>query len=222
MQLTIYNGSPRKTQSNSDVLIQKFLDGFLDGEIKTKVNYLANQDKMREFVGKFQNAENIIIAFPLYADSMPGLVKEFFETLENTPKYRERQRLGFIIHCGFPDAVHLSALEKYLEKFSKRLGVEYLGSVIKPGSEGLRMMPEKMNIQLFSRLKKLGQHFRKTGEFDQQLLIKIAGKEKFPSILIPLIKLINQAGFFNFYWNMQLKKNRVYQNRFDKPYENQQ
>ena len=219
MQLTVYNGSPRGSKGNSVILLNKFLEGFQENDEKIEINHLISKGKMREFVGKFQNAENIIIVFPLYADSMPGIVMEFFENLENMKLYPEKQKIGFIIHCGFPDAIHLKSIEKYLEKLSRRLGIDYIGTIVKPGSEGLRVTPEKINKKLYRNINALGRKFRQTGEFDKILLQKIKAKEKFHPAMISLLKLLNKAGLFNIWWNKQLKNNNAFADRFAKPFE---
>jgi len=219
MQLTIYNGSPRKTKANSDILLKKFLEGFCKNDETININYLAEKGKIREFVGKFQNAENIIICFPLYADGMPGLVKDFIENLDGMQLYPEKQKIGFIIHCGFPDSIHLITLERYLEKLSRRLGIGYLGTIMRSQSEGLRVTPDKLNRKLFNNLIKMGKHFRETGKFDKTLQQKIKGREKFPSSIIPILKLINKTGLWDVWWNKQLKSNNAFEQRFAKPYE---
>ena len=218
MQLTFYNGSPRGKKGNTEILIRHFLMGFETDLNSFSINYLIQQNKMREFVGKFQNSETIILAFPLYTDSMPGIVKEFIEALEDVKFYTDHQRIGFLIHCGFPEATHLRAIERYLKKLSQRLGIHYLGTIVKGGSEGLRVTPEKYNKKLFLRLQQLGSHFSRTNTFDEKLIRKISGKEKFPRFLTPLLKLLNKSGLFNIYWNRQLKKNKALDKRYEAPY----
>ena len=95
---------------------------------------------MREFVGKFQNAENIIIAFPLYVDSMPALVKDFFENLDNVKLYPSKQKIGFFIHCGFPDAIQLRSIEKHLGKHFRSTG-EFDHEILKTIALGEKFSP---------------------------------------------------------------------------------
>ncbi len=219
MQLTIYNGSPRAQSGNTEIFINKFLEGFNVGENKFSVNYLMETYKMREFVGKFQNAENVLIAFPLYADSMPGIVMEFFEALQDKTYYTEHHKIGFLIHCGFPETVHLEAIDDYLERLAHRLGFQYLGTIARGGSEGIHVMPEKANKNLFNNLIELGNYFSKFGKFDSTLLDSIRNRKKFPAFAIPFIKILNGLGLFDGYWNKKLKKNRAYKKRFLRPYE---
>ncbi len=218
MKLTIYNGSPRGRKGNTEILINYFLQGFDSNENDVKVNYLRDTGRMREYVGKFQNADNILIAFPLYTDAMPGLVKEFFEALQDIKFYSENQRIGFLVHCGFPETAHVRPVQRYLEKLSKRLGIQYLGTIAKGGSEGLRSTPVRFNKKLFNNMIRIGEKFGATREFDPRLLKSIAGNEKFPTAIMPLFKLLNKTGLFNIYWNKQLRRNNAFNRRFNAPY----
>ena len=65
MKLALYNGSPRRTKSNSRVLLEKFRTGYeqlADGaEIETV--YLADINNTAAHVRLFEAAENIIVIF---------------------------------------------------------------------------------------------------------------------------------------------------------------
>jgi multimeric flavodoxin WrbA len=82
MQLTVFNGSPRGKKGNTKTLMDKFLDGFrkIAGN-DAEVHYLDNREKRKQAARIFANSEAVIVSFPLYSDSTPGLVKEFIESL---------------------------------------------------------------------------------------------------------------------------------------------
>lgn len=128
MNLAIFNGSPRKSKSNSTILIQKFLKGYNNYDHTDNIiHYLADTSKNTEHIEKFIEADTVIIIFPLYTDAMPGQVKYFFESIENFDS--SRKSVGFIVQSGFPEAHHSTFIEKYLEKLSKTMGWNYLGNV---------------------------------------------------------------------------------------------
>jgi multimeric flavodoxin WrbA len=80
MRLTVFNGSPRSEDSNSKTLLDHFLKGFCETMGHSyELFYLKQTDEIDNHCRKFQEAENIIIAFLLYFDSMPALVKNFIE-----------------------------------------------------------------------------------------------------------------------------------------------
>ena len=64
----------------------------------------------------------------------------------------------------------------------------------------------------------LGQIFGKTGEFDTELLRKVAGPEKLSKLMLAIFGLLYKTPIGNKYWDDRLKANGVYEKRFDKPY----
>ena len=66
MQLAIFNGSPRKTKSNSTLLIKHFLTGYHDNTVHTTpIHYLADTAKVGEYIQAFETADTVLIIFPL-------------------------------------------------------------------------------------------------------------------------------------------------------------
>ena len=102
MSLIIFNGSPRGRQSNSGLIAESFLNGFKSkNEEETEFFYLSetkNVNRNKE-IFSYENSDKIIFVFPLYTDAMPGLVKEFFESLEPKNKKfsdKTKKNIGFI------------------------------------------------------------------------------------------------------------------------------
>ncbi len=218
MKLTVINGSPRGQQSNSKVLSDKFSTGFLKEKDKSEEIFLIeHQGKYKELSKVIENGELFYIVFPLYVDSMPGMVKEFIDALEPLKGKLKNKKLIYHIHCGFPEELHLHGLKKYLIYLTKILDAELVGVITTGGSEGSRFYPERM--KLFVKLRELGRKYRETGKLDEELLDKIKRRKKFNPFSLTIAKILNKMGLLNVYWNHQLKKNGVYEKRFDKPYE---
>ncbi len=216
MQLAIINGSPRYKNSNSAILVQQFLKGFQSNSVTT-LSYLSGTENMKKAVADFTSSDTVLIIFPLYTDCMPGIVKEFFEDLiyiENTAE----KRIGFIVQSGFPESIHSEALERYLEKLTKRLGYIYLGTVIKGGVEGIKIMPPRMTKKLFSQFEQMGRYFAEFQHFDPLIMKQLRKPYKLSPFRITFINLLSKTGLTNFYWDMHLKKNNAYEQRFDKPF----
>ncbi len=218
MKLTIFNGSPRNKKSNSKILIEKFLEGY--GKIDSsavEMHYLANIQKMDEHAKTFAEADTVIIIFPLYTDCMPGIVKEFFEAVANK-KFDHKIRVGFIVQSGFPESIHSVYVEKYLEKLTKRMECEYIGTVIKGGVEGIQIMPNYMTSKLFTNFTNLGEHFAKTGCFNKKIVEKLRTPYKMSKANLFAFKMMSKTGLTNFYWNSNLKKHKAFDNRFAAPF----
>ena len=219
MKLVLYNGSPRRNKSNSRRLLEKFRTGYeqlVDGaEIETA--YLADTKNTAAHVQLFETAENVVIVFPLYTDAMPGIVKLFFEALLIAKTARPKT-IGFIVHSGFPEAVHSTFVERYLEKLVRRLKYTYAGTLIKGGSEGVRLMPPAMNRKLFKNLKQLGQDFAATGNFNPKIVARMRRPMRLSVFRRGMFRIMAFFGMTNMYWNMNLKRNNAYDKRFAQPY----
>ena len=218
MKLTVFNGSPRNKKSNSAILAEQFLKGFAN--ISTEnvpVYHLASIAKMDEHVKAFSDAETVIIIFPLYTDCMPGIVKEFFEKIALL-KNSSAKRVGFIVQSGFPESIHSTFVEKYLEKFTKRISCKYLGTVIKGGVEGIQIMPPYMTKKLFTNFCILGEEFAKTGVFSAEIINKLRKPYKLSKSKLFVYSIGKKLGLTEFYWNSNLKKNNAFEQRFAQPY----
>ena len=114
MQLLVFNGSPRGIKSNTKIFLDSFLAGFMETPGNTfETMYLNQTRKREEFVCKFDEAQNVLIAFPLYTDAMPANVKEFIESLQSSHVYTNKN-IGFIVQSGFGEAIHSKFVERYL------------------------------------------------------------------------------------------------------------
>lgn len=218
-QITFFNGSPRGKKGNTPMLFQRFLDGFqtLPGR-SSQIYHLNHLKQSSEFPSAFAEAECVFLGFPLYTDSMPGLVKAFIEQLEPFCERTNNPPIGFLVQSGFPEAAHSRHVERYLEKLAIRLGSPYLGTIVKGGAEGMQIMPPSMTNKTFTALTRLGAAFAERGQLDLALLKTLASPERYPAILAPLFKLFIRLPIAGFYWDMQLKKNGAYERRFAQPY----
>jgi len=219
MKLTIYNGSPRGKNSNTKILLDKFIRGYYSQE-KYDINefYLAARSQRIAGAKAFRESEVILLAFPLYTDSMPGIVKEFIELLGEYTAQAENPKMAFLVQSGFPEPAHSRYIERYLARLCERMHAEYLGTVVKGGVEGIKIMPPWMTRKLYRRFYKLGRHFAIHNELDDRIIRKLAPHEHLTPFRLFIFKLMQRSRMANFYWNNQLKENGVYEQRFDRPY----
>ena len=160
----------------------------------------------------------MILAFPLYCDGTPSLVKDFIEQLAPLRVRARNPPMGFIVQSGFPEALHSRAVERYLCKLAGRLHSPYLGTVVRGGVEGIQVMPGWMTGKLFRRFEELGRRFAETGRFDPALIAQLAGPERFTWSGRLLFRLLAALGLTRWYWDTKLKNNGVYEHRFARPY----
>ncbi len=214
-RLTLFNGSPRGRKGNTPIMLEQFAKGF-GGPVETY--HLVRMKETEQMVQAFSQADCAMLGFPLYTDSMPGMVKHFIEALEPLIGRENNPPLGFLVQSGFPEGLHSRYVERYLEKLAARLGSPYLGTIVKGNGEGTRVMPPEMNRSLFENLQALGAGLAAGGRLDPARLEKIARPERFPAILGPVFRIILRLPVAHSYFDNMLKQNGAYEQRFARPF----
>ena len=218
MRLALFNGSPRMQKSNSGILIRHFLTGYGSvTDAPASVDILGKRKRREMHLKHFQEADHIIIVFPLYTDCMPGIVKEFFEDL-TAGGYGKGKHLGFIVQSGFPESIHSVYVGRYLEKLCKRLNAAYIGTIIKGGVEGIQIMPPLMTRKLRRAFEESGAYFGETGRFSAALNARLGKPRTFSPLRKLVMKIMSLTGMANFYWDSQLKKHGAFERRFAAPF----
>lgn len=169
-------------------------------------------------VEKFKHSDHAILAFPLYTDAMPGIVKVFIEALSPLFGNKGNPGLGFVIQSGFPEPVHSRYVARYMEKMAKRLGCPNTGTVIRGGVEGIQAQPAWMTKRLFSSFYRLGVDYARNGSFNKKIIQELAPWERMSFARKLFYYFLGFTGLANMYWNMNLKKNNAFENRFARPY----
>ena len=219
MKLTIYNGSPRRKNSNTDKLLSYFIKGFcsLDGNSAT-VHYIADKKDRDRQMEDFANDELIVIIMPLYCHAMPGTVKEFIEALPDESGNSNR-KIGFIIQSGFEESYQSSFLKAFFDTFPKYFNCSYLGTVIKGGVEALSAQPAFMSKKVYKNFEKLGKGLASNSVFDKKVIAWLAKPYKYSKLQLFIYKILFSK-FANEYWNVQLKENGCLEQCYNKPYVN--
>lgn len=214
MKLIIINGSPRGSASNSKV-ITNWIASAMDDNTVIKEFFAANIKTHYEAVEEIEENSTLLIAFPLYTDSLPGQSKLFIEELESIKNKFNNVNIYFVIQSGFHGANHSRYIEKYLIYLADYLGLNYKGTAIKPSGEGLRLMPDNFTKKTREQFELLAADIQSGNEFNSDSLSKLAVYEKPSKFFIAFIK---SGLLVNTHFNSLLKKNNVFDNRFDKPY----
>jgi NAD(P)H-dependent FMN reductase len=219
MRLTVYNGSPRGKAGNTEVMLSKVIAGFSSiTDPDLKIIYLSSAKQRQEACKYFAQSDLVLLGFPLYTDAMPGLVKEFIESLAPYVGQDDNTNMAFLVQSGFPEAHHSRFVERYLKKLARRLNAPYAGTIVKGGCEGVRLMPDSMNRKLFDGLREAGADLAKDGKFNPEKLKILAKPERYHPILAPVFKLLLKIPVTQSYWNGLLKKNEAYEKRFATPF----
>jgi NAD(P)H-dependent FMN reductase len=220
MKRLLLNGSPRGKTGNSRRLLAWIAEGLAQAGIATPpTEDLAPDPRHASLRQAFLDADEVVCAFPLYTDAMPGIVKAFLEEVAAAdPASLRGKRVAFVIQSGFPEAIHTEVLGQYLQRLCQRLGFVHLGTLRKGGIESIRMMPPKSVAKVAARFRAAGKELGATGAFSPALVARMAGPRRFGRIGRMVVRLLVWSGLGNFYWNSQLKKHGAFARRFDAPH----
>lgn len=219
MKLTVFNGSPRGEQSTTIKLLRTLKDGFLKKSDNRYAEYNLSENRNEKMnILAFMSSDIVIIGFPLYTDAMPGLTKEFLESLSNIKESPNKPALGFFVQSGFPEAKHSYYVERYLKKFCQRLNCRYLGTIIKGNCNRIELQPRFFTKSIYKNFEKLGKFLGETGKLDSLLINKILIPEELGTVTRFLLKILNHTPLGDYYWRKELKKFNTYEYRHAMPY----
>ena len=220
MRRLLLNGSPRGEASNSRRILAWLSEGIESaGIIAPTVQNLAGTDNADKALEAFLAADEAVLVFPLYTDSMPGIMAAFTNALATQePSRLHGKRVGYVVHSGFPESAQSEPLALVLRRISDRLGFVHLGTAIKGGSEGLRLNPSSGKSRTANQFRALGRSLVEGGAFDVQILEALARPRRMGRGARLLFRLLAPTGLVNFYWNIMLRKNGAWERRFDRPY----
>ena len=208
-KLVIYSGSPRKSRSNTAIIMSKVAETLGDRVEIRDLKESGNWDKWAE---AFKEEQNVMFFMPLYVHAMPSHVMEFIEKLQPS-----QGSISFFVQSGFPESSQSYYLEAYFEQLALRLGRKYLGTAIKGGVEGMQMRPAKAQEKMIEPMVNAIANLVRQGRFSQAVIKKLAMPVRFGMIVIIIFKLLSRTGLVNIMWDQQLKENGAYEKRFDRP-----
>lgn len=209
-KLVIYNGSPRRSGSNSTLILKKAIEVLGD---RVEVRDLKEIDKWEMWAEAFKTDNHVMFFMPLYVHAMPSHVMAFIEKL-----YSSKGSISFFVQSGFPESSQSHYLEAYFEQLSFRLGRNYMGTAIKGGVEGLQMRPVKDQEKIIELMVKIIVDLICEGKFNTTNIHQLAKPIRLGKCMKTLFKLLSRTGLTNFMWDKQLKANDAYGKRFDRPY----
>ncbi|QNO15874.1 flavodoxin family protein [Alkalicella caledoniensis] len=209
-KLVIYNGSPRRSGSNSELILGKAAETLGD---KIEIRDLKKEDMWGEWADNFTNEKHVMFFMPLYVHAMPSHVMAFIEKLKTSDG-----SISFFVQSGFPESSQSHYLEAYFEQLALRLGRTYTGTAIKGGIEGLRARSPQNQEKTIVPLVKTIENLVNEGNFNIKNIEQLAIPVQFGTVVSTIVKLVSKTGMINSFWDQQLKANQAYEKSFDRPY----
>jgi NAD(P)H-dependent FMN reductase len=213
MKIAAVNGSPKGHKSNSNEIIsilKKMISADAEWQIVSQIRDFVRMDDP-DFSDPLYRSDILIIAFPLYVDSLPASLMKFLE------KYRKgcitggstdlaagkKQRVFAVANCGFHEGLQNGSALEMIGHFCNSAGLSWCGGAgIGTGEMilGIKNVPPEAGIRkpVTEALRKIADAIEKK---DGMLAENIYTQHKIPWLLYKI------AGEFG--WRQQIKKNRL-------------
>jgi multimeric flavodoxin WrbA len=99
---------------------------------------LNNPGRMETLFSALETADLIILAAPVYVDSLPAPTIEMLERIAvRRAGKTTTQRFVAISNCGFPEALHIQTLLAICAQFAQGAGFQWAGGLALGGGDGL-------------------------------------------------------------------------------------
>lgn len=150
-RIVLLVGSPRGIDSTShslgSYLLERLAD--MDFDVSRFTIYLAlrKEQRLDDLLGATDKADLIILAFPLYIDSLPAAVIRVLELIaarRQGKSVTRKQRLVAICNSGFPESSQSNTALSICRCFAGEAGFEWAGGLALGGGEAIhgRPLPE--------------------------------------------------------------------------------
>lgn len=154
----LINGSQKVKESNS-IHFLKYISKYLD---KYEI-YSLKEDDYEEIIEKIKEADNIVVAFPLYVDSPNTLTLSFLDyVIDNNIAINKN--IYFVINCGFLEGEQNITALNIVKNWADKVKAACGGSVLIGAGEVAGVKRFKfLSGKVFKNLKRLGQAVNNNG-----------------------------------------------------------
>ena len=201
-------GSPKGSSSTSaslgNYLILRLEEFGLSVEKDYIYKLIRKEEGQKELLSKVNNADLIILAFPLYVDCLPaGVIKALELIAKHRKSLNNTKKIGLVvlINCGFPEAEQNNTAIAICKIFAREVGFEWKGalSLGMGGAIGGKSLEERGGMV---------RNVRKGYNLAAQALVE---KKNIPEEAIQLVgkrfmPIILYTKMGNLGWNKQAKK----------------
>ena len=147
-QALLLVGSARRPRSTSEAMGTYLLErlgeqGFV-GETVILHRAGRTEQGREELLKAVDQADVVVLSFPLYVDSLPATVIRALELIDGhraEGSKRPSQRLLAIVNSGFPEAEHNDTAAAICRQFAREAGFEWSGALMLGGGGSIAGRP---------------------------------------------------------------------------------
>lgn len=131
--ILIVIGSPGSERSNSNVISNNLEENLINSNINCCKLYLGKIiNEKNIIIDNINKSDVLILIAPIYENSIPSIVLEFFETInENKDRLTPKNRKMFAItNSGFPEIQASKSAITTCSLFARDMNFKWLGGII--------------------------------------------------------------------------------------------
>jgi len=208
-KILVINASPRATKGYTYFYLQPFLKGLSSNKNKIEIcnlnEYkikscigcwqcwlsdtgqciLNNQDDYQRIHIKYENADIVIFAFPLYVDGIPGILKNFLDRnvasaypyminglykTRHPRRIKKQKSLVIFSTCGFLEIENFNAVKQHFRQISHNNHNPIIAEFFRSGAMYLYNNPTlfKQLNEILQALEKAGQEIFEKGKISRK------------------------------------------------------
>jgi len=211
-------GSPKgKNRSTSESVGNYLLARLQEMGIETEKVFINSSMRSDEAIAGFlstvESSDILILAFPLYVDSLPSRVVKALELIAENRKSSKDQRLLAISNSGFPEAFHNHTALDICRLFARETGIEWAGGLALGGGEAIGGRP-------LDEIGGMVRNVKRSLDLSAAALVegRSVPEEAVNLMAKPFIPRFLYLFMGNMGWKRQAKKNGVRNRIGDRPY----
>jgi multimeric flavodoxin WrbA len=138
MKIKIINGSQKTGESNSGIILD-ILNELIKDQHQVGYFKLGSNGFTNEMFKEIISADVIVLAFPLFLDSIPSHTLKMLIELENIIKHERKENLIIysIVNCGFYEGKQTGIAFEIVKHWCEHSGVQFGGGIGQGGGEML-------------------------------------------------------------------------------------
>lgn len=216
-------GSPKAERSTSEIIASPMLERLQKNGMTVEKAYatraVRSEEDMMRVIGQVDDADLIILAFPLYVDSMPAVLIKVLERIHAhrvASPIAKKQKLVAIVNCGFPEPYQNDLAVEMCRIFARQTGIEFAGSArigMGPSLEGKPLRESGQAKSLIKGLEMAAGDLCRGKQIEKEAL-DLMSKPMMPIVLGRL--MMSTMG--TMMWKNMMKDPEVKKKIYDRPY----